>query len=83
MEADRKKKANSTQRLHEHAQEVRKQVRKKEEEKINARRDFFEEGRKLDQEAKDRYSSALYRLIVATSFLNGRDFIYISSVSLM
>ncbi len=55
MEEDRRKKAAHAQRLHEHAQEVRRQVRKKEEEKINIRRDFFEEGRKLDQEAKDRY----------------------------
>ncbi len=46
------KKAAAQQR--EHATEIRKQVRSKEEEKINARKAFFEEGIKLDQEAQER-----------------------------
>ena len=34
--------------------QVRKQVKSKEEERLQVRREFFEEGIKLDQEAKDR-----------------------------
>ena len=55
METDKKKQDGDAKRRHAHAQEVRKQVRMKEEEKIDARKNFFEEGIKLDQEAKDRY----------------------------
>lgn len=38
-----------------HAADIRKQVKKKEDEMISARRKYFEEGIKLDQEAKERY----------------------------
>ncbi len=55
MNTDKSKQATDAQRRHAHAEEIRKQVRKKEEERIGARRGFFEEGNKLDQEAKDRY----------------------------
>lgn len=54
MDTDKKKQQNDAQRRHIHAEEVRQQVRTKEEEKITVRRNFFEEGIKLDQEAKDR-----------------------------
>ena len=37
-----------------HAQELRKQVHNKETEKIMGRKAFFEEGFRLDQEAKER-----------------------------
>ena len=37
-----------------HGKEIRKQVRDKEEDKIMARKSFFEEGRRLDQEIKER-----------------------------
>ncbi len=55
VNTDKSKQASNAQRRHAHAEEIRKQVRRKEEEKIGARRGFFEEGNKLDQEAKDRY----------------------------
>lgn len=42
-------------RRHQHADEVRQQIREKEKERINATKAFFEEGNKLDQEAKLRY----------------------------
>ncbi|XP_064407345.1 cilia- and flagella-associated protein 45-like [Halichondria panicea] len=54
VNTDKSKQATDAQRRHAHAEEIRKQVRKKEEERIGARRGFFEEGNKLDQEAKDR-----------------------------
>lgn len=41
-------------RRHQHAEEVRQQIREKEKERIQATNDFFEEGIKLDQEAKAR-----------------------------
>ena len=49
-------KASLTRRL-QHASKVKKQVREIEQQKINARISFFEEGIKLDQEAKQRYVS--------------------------
>lgn len=42
-------------RRHQHAEEVRQQIREKEKERIKATNAFFEEGIKLDQEAKARY----------------------------
>ena len=54
MEQDKEKQAKGAQRRHTHAEEVRKQVREKEEGKIAARRAFFEEGIKLDHEAQER-----------------------------
>ncbi|XP_020602402.1 cilia- and flagella-associated protein 45-like [Orbicella faveolata] len=41
-------------RRHQHAEEVRQQIREKEKERIKATNAFFEEGIKLDQEAKAR-----------------------------
>lgn len=41
-------------RRHQHAEEVRQQVREKEKDRIKARNAFFEEGIKLDQEARAR-----------------------------
>ena len=54
METDKKKKQEGASKRAAHAEEVRRQVRKKEEERIAARRGFFEEGIKLDQEARER-----------------------------
>ena len=54
MEQEGKKQEADATRRHTHAEEVRKQVREKEAHKQNQRRAFFEEGIKLDQEAKDR-----------------------------
>lgn len=42
-------------RRHQHAEEVRQQIREKEKDRIKATNAFFEEGIKLDQEAKARY----------------------------
>ena len=42
-------------RRHQHAEEVRQQIREKEKERVKATNAFFEEGIKLDQEAKARY----------------------------
>ena len=42
-------------RRHQHAEEVRQQIREKEKERIKVTNAFFEEGIKLDQEAKARY----------------------------
>ena len=41
-------------RRHQHADDVRQQIREKEKDKVHARNAFFEEGIRLDQEAKDR-----------------------------
>lgn len=41
-------------RCHQHADEVRQQIREKEKERTQARNSFFDEGIKLDQEAKAR-----------------------------
>lgn len=54
MDQDRKKQETDAARRHAHAEEVRKQVREKEAEKVMHRRAFFEEGIKLDQEARER-----------------------------
>ena len=54
MEQDKRKDESSLNRRREHAREVRKQVKVKEEDQIAGRRAFFQEGIKLDQEAKDR-----------------------------
>ena len=54
MEQDKTKDEASLKRRQEHAREVRRQIQKKEEEFVTARRDFFDEGMKLDQEAKER-----------------------------
>ena len=39
---------------HAHAQEIRKQVREKEEERMAKRRDFFDEGKRLKYESEER-----------------------------
>ena len=54
MDQDKEKHQVASKRRQEHAEEVRKQVREKEMEKTTARKVFFEEGIKLDQEAKER-----------------------------
>lgn len=54
VEEDKNKCEMQTKARHQHAQEIRKQVRVKEEEKIASRKAFFDEGVRLDQEAKDR-----------------------------
>ena len=54
MEAEKQKQMKGAVKRHAHAEDVRKQVREKEAEKITARRAFFEEGVKLDQEARER-----------------------------
>lgn len=41
-------------RRHQYADEVRQQIREKEKDRIHARNAFYEEGIKLDQEAKAR-----------------------------
>lgn len=53
--AEDKEKAQATAVLRRsHAKELRKQVHEKEEGKIFARKAFFEEGKKLDLEIKER-----------------------------
>ena len=47
-------------RRHHHADDVRQQIREKEKERIKATNAFFEEGIKLDQEAKARYDFHIY-----------------------
>ena len=42
------------QRRSQYADQVRQQIKQKEKERVRARQDFFEEGIKLDQEAKER-----------------------------
>ena len=50
---EQQQKVSLTRRL-QHAAEVKKQVRQTEQQKIDAKKAFFEEGIKLDQEAKER-----------------------------
>lgn len=54
MEKEKHKAEEAATRRQKHAVEVRKQVRDKEEEKLSNRRAYFEEGARLDLEAKDR-----------------------------
>jgi hypothetical protein len=54
MDEDKKKQESDAARRHAHAEEVRKQVREKEADKVRHRRAFFDEGIKLDQEARER-----------------------------
>ena len=54
MEQEKKKQETDAARRHAHAEEVRKQVREKEAERVMHRRAFFDEGIKLDQEARER-----------------------------
>lgn len=56
-------------RRHQHADEVRQQIREKEKERVKATNSFFEEGIKLDQEAKARYD------LVASCFLSIFNFL--------
>ena len=62
---EQQQKASLTRRL-QHASEVKKQVREIEQQKVNARKSFFEEGIKLDQEATERYltTDIMFMLIV-------------------
>ena len=54
MEDDKEKQVSAARRRQEHAQQVRKQVAEKEAERVAGRKAFFEEGIKLDQEARER-----------------------------
>ena len=54
QERENKKQSEDHTRRLAHAEDVRKQVRKKEEEKMATRKAFFDEGSKLDQEARER-----------------------------
>ena len=54
MTEDKKKQEVNASRRHKHAEEVRKQVREKEQDRVTNRRAFFEEGKKIDQEARER-----------------------------
>ena len=56
MEQERQKEEEQASGRQAHAKEIRKQVREKEEERVAARKAFFEEGVRLDHEAKERYS---------------------------
>jgi hypothetical protein len=54
VEKDKREKAEAHLRKKEHADEVRKQIREKDQMKVAERNAFFEEGVKLDVEAKQR-----------------------------
>ena len=54
MQKEKEKAEGDAKQRHKHAVEVRKQVREKEEEKITLKRAHFEEGARLDLEAKER-----------------------------
>ena len=54
MEQEKRRAEEKAALAHEHALELRKQVQQKGEEKISARKAFFEEGILLDQEARER-----------------------------
>ena len=54
MEAEEQAQRLAGMQRRAHATEIRKQVRQKEHGMIEARRQYFEEGIKLDQEAKER-----------------------------
>jgi len=54
MEQEKQKAEEDAKRRHRHAVEVRKQVREKEEEKVSRKRAYYEEGARLDLEAKER-----------------------------
>ena len=51
---DEEEQLGAAQRRQQHADEVRRQVRQREQERVDARKAFFEEGIKLDQEASER-----------------------------
>lgn len=61
-------------RRHQHAEEVRQQVREKEKDRVKARNAFFEEGIKLDQEARARWvyiNSRPFEIIFSRIKLSG------------
>lgn len=55
MAADKEKAEKKGAERRSHAKELRKQVHGKESEKIQARKDFFDEGARLRHEASERY----------------------------
>ena len=61
-------------RRHQHAEEVRQQIREKEKERVKATNAFFEEGIKLDQEAKARYVCFLKMMQGSPRFPRTRPF---------
>ena len=54
VEKERREEDEHKKKVLSHAEEVRKQIRKKEQERILDRNAFFEEGVKLDEEARER-----------------------------
>ena len=54
MEQEKKKEETSLKHRQQHAREVRSQIQTKEKEFVTTRKGFFEEGMKLDQEARER-----------------------------
>ncbi|XP_013412315.1 cilia- and flagella-associated protein 45-like [Lingula anatina] len=54
VEKEKRLEVEGMKKRYRHADDVRLQIREKEEEKINARNAFFEEGVKLDEEARQR-----------------------------
>lgn len=54
MDEEKQKDQHLASLRHTHGREIRKQVHDKEDDKITARKDFFEEGRRLDQVIKER-----------------------------
>ena len=54
VERDRELKRRRHENRRQHADEVRGQIRQKEQETIQERKSFFDEGIRLDQEARER-----------------------------
>lgn len=66
---EQQQKASHTRRL-QHAAEVKKQVREMEQQKVDARKSFFEEGVKLDQEAKERCLLIIFTVHISSHMVN-------------
>ena len=64
MEADEQTQRLAALHRRAHAAEIRKQVQQKEQDMIQSRRQYFEEGIKLDQEAKERSLSMTVIVII-------------------
>jgi Ni/Co efflux regulator RcnB len=54
MKRDEENEKAAHLRRMDHASDVRKQIKEKEQDRVTARKSFFEEGLRLDQEARDR-----------------------------
>lgn len=55
MGEDRRNEERQAKNRREYAQAVKSQIVQREEERIEARKDFFREGEQLDEEARQRY----------------------------